>query len=162
MAAAAALRAKQAPIKDEYKSNPSSAVVTLSSSGTLDSSSITCKLDTGRAIHEAQQKVAALHQKAGGDDPEISGELCSGDMLLEALVACAGVTLRAVSTALDVPIREGTVKAEGDLDFKGTMGVDRNAPVGFTAIRLSFDLKMEEGREVPEEKIEKLGKLTER
>ncbi|KAI7261098.1 hypothetical protein KC345_g9897 [Hortaea werneckii] len=162
MAAAAALRAKQAPIKDEYKSNPSSAVVTLSSSGTLDSSSITCKLDTGKAIHAAQQKIAGLHQKAGGDDPEISGELCSGDMLLEALVACAGVTLRAVSTALDVPIKEGTVKAEGDLDFKGTMGVDRNAPVGFAAIRLSFDLKMEEGREVSEEKIEKLGKLTER
>ncbi|KAI6789603.1 hypothetical protein KC361_g8429 [Hortaea werneckii] len=162
MAAAAALRQKQAPIKDEYKSNPSSAVVTLSSSGTLDSSSITCRLDTGKAVHEAQQKIAGLHQKAGGDDPEISGELCSGDMLLEALVACAGVTLRAVSTALDVPIKEGTVKAEGDLDFKGTMGVDRNAPVGFTAIRLSFDLKMEEGKEVSEEKIEKLGKLTER
>ncbi|KAI6876588.1 hypothetical protein KC338_g19 [Hortaea werneckii] len=122
MAAAAALRQKQAPIKDEYKSNPSSAVVTLSSSGTLDSSSITCKLDTGKAIHEAQQKVAGLHQKAGGDDPEISGELCSGDMLLEALVACAGVTLRAVSTARSQCA----------------------------------------GREVPEEKIEKLGKLTER
>jgi hypothetical protein len=92
--AAAALRAKQAPIKDQYKSNPTSAVVTLSSSGSLDSSSITCKLDTGKQIHEAKQKIAGLHQKAGGDDPEISGELCSGDMLLEALVACAGVTLK--------------------------------------------------------------------
>ena len=160
--AAAALREKQAPIKDQYKSDPTSAVVTLTSSGSLDSSGITCKLDTGRAAHEAKQKIAGLHQKAGGDDPEISGELCSGDMLLEALVACAGVTLKAVSTALDIPIKEGTVRAEGDLDFKGTMGVDRNAPVGFTAIRLGFELKLEDGKEVPEEKIEKLGKLTER
>ena len=158
----AALRAKQAPIKDQYKSQPDSAIVTLKSSGTLDSSSITCKLDTGKAVHDAQQKVAGLHQKAGGDDPLISGELCSGDMLLEALVACAGVTLKAVATALDIPIKEGTVRAEGDLDFKGTMGVDRNAPVGFTKIRLGFDLKLQEGVEVEEEKIEKLGKLTER
>ncbi|KAK4552282.1 hypothetical protein LTR86_010452 [Recurvomyces mirabilis] len=157
-----ALREKQAPIKDQYKSDPTSAVVTLSSSGTLDSSSITCKLDTGKAVHDAQQKVAGLHQKAGGDDPLISGELCSGDMLLEALVACAGVTLKAVATALDIPIKEGTVRAEGDLDFKGTMGVDRNAPVGFTKIRLAFDLKLQDGAEVAEEKIEKLGKLTER
>jgi hypothetical protein len=93
-AMATALRAKQAPIKDQYKTDPSSAIVTLSSSGTLDSSSITCKLDTGKKINDAKQKVAGLHQKAGGDDPEISGELCSGDMLLEALVACAGVTLK--------------------------------------------------------------------
>lgn len=160
--AATALREKQAPIKDAYKSDPSSAVVTLKSSGSLDSSSITCKLDTGKQIHEAKQKVAGLHQKAGGDDPEISGELCSGDMLLEALVACAGVTLKAVATAMDIPIKSGTVRAEGDLDFKGTMGVDRNAPVGFTGIRLSFDLQLEEGKEVSDEKMEKLGKLTER
>ena len=160
--AAAALREKQAPIKDRYKSDPSSAIVTLKSSGTLDSSSITCKLDTGRQINEAKQKVAGLHQLAGGDDPEISGELCSGDMLLEALVACAGVTLKAVATALNIPIKEGTVRAEGDLDFKGTMGVDRNAPVGFTAIRLGFELKLDDGAEVSEDKIEKLGKLTER
>lgn len=160
--AAAALREKQAPIKERYRSEPSSAIVTLSSSGTLDSSSITCKLDTGKQIHDAKQKVAGLHQLAGGDDPQISGELCSGDMLLEALVACAGVTLKAVATALGIPIKEGTVRADGDLDFKGTMGVDRNAPVGFTAIRLSFDLKLEDGAEVEEEKIEKLGKLTER
>lgn len=149
-------------MKDSYKSDPSSAVVTLKSTGSLDSSSITCKLETGKAISEAKQKVAGLHQKAGGDDPEISGELCSGDMLLEALVACAGVTLKAVSTALDIPIKSGTVRAEGDLDFKGTMGVDRNAPVGFQAIRLSFDLQLEEGKEVSDDKIEKLGKLTER
>ncbi|EMC93505.1 hypothetical protein BAUCODRAFT_37192 [Baudoinia panamericana UAMH 10762] len=160
--AAAALREKQAPIKDQYKQDPSSAVVTLSSSGTLDSSSITCKINTGKAVHDAKQKIAGLHQKAGGDDPDVSGELCSGDMLLEALVACAGVTLKAVATALDIPIKSGTVKAEGDLDFKGTMGVDRNAPVGFRAIRLEFDLKLQPGAEVPEEKIEKLGKLTER
>jgi uncharacterized OsmC-like protein len=160
--AAAALRAKQAPIKEAYKSDPSSAIVTLSSSGTLDTSSITCKLETGKQIHEAKQKVAGLHQKAGGDDPEISGELCSGDMLLEALVACAGVTLKAVATALDIPIKDGRVVAEGDLDFKGTMGVDRNAPVGFTKIRLGFDLRLAEGAEISEEKIEKLGKLTER
>ncbi|GAB7363678.1 hypothetical protein MBLNU230_g4247t1 [Neophaeotheca triangularis] len=159
--AAAALRAKQAPIKDTYKSDPSAAVVTLTSSGSLDASSITCKLDTGKKLSEAQ-KVAGLHSKAGGDDPEISGELCSGDMLLEALVACAGVTLKAVSTALDIPIKEGTVRAEGDLDFKGTMGVDRNAPVGFTAIRLGFELVLEDGKVVEEERMEKLGKLTER
>lgn len=160
--AASALRTRQAPIKDQYKSDPTSAVVTLSSTGTLDSSSITCKLDTGRQVNEAKQKIAGLHQKAGGEDPDISGELCSGDMLLEALVACAGVTLKAVATAMDIPIKEGTVKAEGDLDFKGTMGVDRNAPVGFTNIRLSFDVQLQDGIEVAEEKIEKLGKLTER
>jgi len=160
--AAAALREKQAPIKDQYRNDPSSALVTLSSVGTLDSSSITCKIDTGKAVHEAQQKVAGLHQKAGGDDPAISGELCSGDMLLEALVACAGVTLKAVATALDIPIKDGKIRAEGDLDFRGTMGVDRDAPVGFKAIRLGFDLQLEAGTEVPEEKIEKLGKLTER
>ena len=162
MAAAAALREKQAPLKGEYKDNPDSAIVTLKSSGSLDASSITCKLDTGKQIGEAKQKIAGLHQKAGGDDPEISGELCSGDMLLEALVACAGVTLKAVSTALGIQIKSGEVSAEGDLDFKGTMGVDKNAPVGFTAIRLGFDLQLENGDEVDESKIEKLGKLTER
>ncbi|KAK5167199.1 uncharacterized protein LTR77_007930 [Saxophila tyrrhenica] len=159
--AAAALRSKQAPLKDSYRSDPSSAVVTLTSSGTLDASSITCSLDTGKAISDAK-KVAGLHQKAGGDDPDISGELCSGDMLLEALVACAGVTLKAVSTAMGIPIKSGTVSAEGDLDFKGTMGIDKEAPVGFTKIRLGFELQLEEGAEVGEEKIEKLGKLTER
>ncbi|KAK5015782.1 hypothetical protein LTR16_001403 [Cryomyces antarcticus] len=156
------LRAKQAPLKDSYRDNPSSALVTLSSSGTLDSSSITCKLSTGKAIKDAQSKIAGLHQNAGGDDPTISGELCSGDMLLEALVACAGVTLKAVATAMNIPIHSGTVYAEGDLDFRGTMGVDRDAPVGFTAIRLGFELQLEKGAEVPDEKVEKLGKLTER
>ena len=156
------LREKQAPLKDSYKSDPSSAIVTLKSTGTLDASSVTCKLDTGRQIHKAQEKIAGLHPKAGGDDPEISGELCSGDMLLEALVACSGVTLKAVATAMGIPIASGIVKAEGDLDFKGTMGVDRNAPVGFTNIRLGFELKFEDGADVPQETVEKLGKLTER
>lgn len=160
--ASAALRARQAPIKESYKIDPSAAVVTLHSIGSLDNSSITCKLDTGRQAAAAQQKIAGLHSKAGGPEAGISGELCSGDMLLEALVACAGVTLKAVSTALDIPIKEGTVRAEGDLDFKGTMGVDRNAPVGFTAIRLGFELVLEDGVEVEEERMEKLGKLTER
>ncbi|KAK4499223.1 hypothetical protein PRZ48_009736 [Zasmidium cellare] len=156
------LREKQAPLKQQYKDDPTSAVVTLKASGSLDSSSVTCKLDTGKQMAQAQQKIAGLHQKSGGDDPEISGELCSGDLLLEALVACAGVTLKAVATAMEIPIKSGTVKAEGDLDFKGTMGVDKSAPVGFKDIRLSFDLKFLEGAEVPEEKVEKLGKLTER
>ena len=160
--AATALREKQAPLKEQYKSDPSSAIITLSSSGSLDHSSIACKIETGKAISDAKQKVAGLHQKAGGDDPEISGELCSGDMLLEALVACAGVTLKAVATALNIPIHSGSVKAEGDLDFKGTMGVDKNAPVGFTDIRLRFNIELENGAEVSEEQIEKLGKLTER
>jgi uncharacterized OsmC-like protein len=160
--AAAALREKQGPLKDSYRSDPSSAVVTLSTSGSLDASSITCTLETGKAINDAKKKVAGLHQKAGGEDPEISGELCSGDMLLEALVACAGVTLKAVSTAMNIPIKSGNVHAEGDLDFKGTMGIDKEAPVGFTKIRLGFDLQLEEGAEVSDEKIEKLGKLTER
>lgn len=159
--ASAALREKQAPLKESYRSDPSSAVVTLSSSGSLDASNITCTLDTGKAINEAK-KVAGLHQKAGGDDPDISGELCSGDMLLEALVACAGVTLKAVSTAMNIPIKTGKVYAEGDLDFKGTMGIDKEAPVGFTKIRLAFDIELDDGAEVSDEKIEKLGKLTER
>lgn len=160
--AAQALRDRQAPIKQQYKDDPDAAIITLNASGTLDSSSITCKLDTGKQMAQAQQKIAGLHQKSGGEGFEVSGELCSGDMLLEALVACAGVTLKAVATAMDIPIKEGTVRAEGDLDFKGTMGVDRNAPVGFKDIRLSFDLKFQDGAEVPEEKVEKLGKLTER
>lgn len=156
------LREKQAPLKQQYKDDPNAAIITLNASGSLDSSSITCKLDTGKQMAQAQQKIAGLHQKSGGDDPEISGELCSGDLLLEALVACAGVTLKAVATAMDIPIKSGTVRAEGDLDFKGTMGVDKAAPVGFQNIRLSFDLKFQEGAEVPEDKVEKLGKLTER
>lgn len=160
--ASAALREKQKPLKDQYKSDPSTALITLSASGTLDHDNVACKLETGKQVKEAQQKIAGLHPKAGGDDPEISGELCSGDMLLEALVACAGVTLKAVATALDIPIKSGNVKADGDLDFKGTMGIDKNAPVGFTNIRLSFDLQLEQGKEVSEDQIKSLGKLTER
>ncbi|KAF2787696.1 hypothetical protein K505DRAFT_329488 [Melanomma pulvis-pyrius CBS 109.77] len=164
MSTAQALREKQAPIKSSYRSDPNAAIVTLKSSGSLDASSITCKLSTGSAVKEAS-KVAGLHPKAGGDDPDISGELCSGDMLLEALVACAGVTLKAVATALAIPILEGTVTAEGDLDFKGTLGVDKTAPVGITSIRLGFDLKFgerEDGKGVTEDEVERLGKLTER
>ena len=159
-----ALRAKQAPIKANYRSDPSSAFVTLKSTGSLDSSSITCKLSTGAAVKEAS-RIAGLHPKAGGDDPTISGELCSGDMLLDALVACAGVTLKAVATALGIPIESGTVTAEGDLDFRGTMGVDRTAPVGITGIRMGFDIvfgEREEKGPVTEDEVESLGKLTER
>jgi uncharacterized OsmC-like protein len=162
--AAKILREKQAPIKTSYREDPSAAVVTLKSTGSLDSSSITCKLDTSAAAKEAH-KVAGLHPKAGGPDPDISGELCSGDMLLDALVACAGVTLKAVATALGIPIESGKIHALGDLDFKGTLGVDKMAPVGITYIRLSFDVRFgerEDGSEVTEEEVERLGKLTER
>lgn len=162
--AAQALREKQAPIKSAYKSDPSTAIVTLKSTGSLDATSITCKLSSGPAAKEAS-RIAGLHQKAGGEDPDISGELCSGDMLLDALVACAGVTLKAVATALGLPIASGMVTAEGDLDFKGTMGVDKGAPVGITSIRLGFDLSFgakEGGEEVTEDEVERLGKLTER
>src|SRR5436853_6355561 len=128
---AQALRAMQAPIKDRYKADPQAAVITLKARGTLDDASIACKVETGRAL-----AVAGLHPATGG-----SGlELCSGDMLLEALVACAGVTLKAVSTALDVPLRSAAVAAEGDLDFRGTLGVAKDAPVGFAQIRLRFDV----------------------
>jgi uncharacterized OsmC-like protein len=157
---ATTLRKIQAPNKQKYNSDPSSALVTLSSSGTLSSTSIACKLSSGSSIKEAQSRVAGLHPAAGGPDPSISGELCSGDMLLDALVACAGVTLKAVATALSLPLVDGRVNAEGDLDFRGTLGVDRNAPVGFKEIRLSFDLKLSEA--VEDAMIEKLLKLTER
>lgn len=164
MSAAQALREKQAPIKDGYRKDPSSAIVTLKSTGSLDDSSITCKLSTGAAVKEAS-RIAGLHPKAGGDDFAVSGELCSGDMLLDALVACSGVTLKAVATALGLPVKSGTVTAEGDLDFKGTMGVDKTAPVGMTGIRLQFNVKFgtkDDGSEVTEDDLEKLGKLTER
>jgi len=161
--AAQALREKQAPIKSEYRNNPSSAVVTLRSTGSLDSSSITCKISTGAAVKEAS-RIAGLHPKAGGDDPTISGELCSGDMLLDALVACAGVTFKAVATALGIPIESGTVTAEGDLDFKGTLGVDRAAPVGITGIRMGFNIIFGEREKGPvtDDEVAALGKLTER
>ena len=146
---AAELRAMQAPIKDRYKSEPGAALITLKAKGTLDDSNIACKVETGRAL-----AVAGLHPATGGSGME----LCSGDMLLEALVACAGVTLKAVSTALAIPLKSGTVSAEGDLDFRGTLGVDKEAPVGFREIRLTFDVDTN----VPQDKLDQLLKLTER
>ena len=143
------LRSMQAPIKERYKSNPKAALITLKARGTLDNANIACKVETGRAL-----AIAGLHPATGG-----SGlELCSGDMLLEALVACAGVTVRAVATALDIPLRSGTVSAEGDLDFRGTLGVAKDAPVGFAQIRLRFDVDTD----VPQDKLDQLLKLTER
>lgn len=125
------LRALQAPLKAHYREEPTAAKVTLSAEGTLGEESVTCKVSTGRALVEA-----GLHPASGG-----SGlAACSGDMLLEALVACAGVTLKAVATALAIPIRSGRVMAEGDLDFRGTLGVDKETPVGFTEVRLRFQL----------------------
>ena len=143
------LRALQAPLKSRYKETPDAAVITLRATGELDSASIACKVETGRAI-----ALAGLHPLTGGSGME----LCSGDMLLEALVACAGVTLKAVATALEIPLRSGRVTAEGDLDFRGTLGVDRTAPVGFRAIRLSFDIDAD----ATDEQIASLLKLTER
>jgi uncharacterized OsmC-like protein len=145
---AAGLRALQAPIKERYKTEPEAAFITLKAKGTLDDANIACKVETGRAL-----AVAGLHPATGG-----SGlELCSGDMLLEALVACAGVTLKAVATALDIPLRSGAVAAEGDLDFRGTLGVAKDAPVGFAQIRLRFELDTE----APQTQLDQLLKLTE-
>jgi uncharacterized OsmC-like protein len=146
---ASALRAMQAPLKERYKGDPKAAFITLKAKGTLDSASIACKVETGRAL-----AAAGLHPATGG-----SGlELCSGDMLLEALVACAGVTLKAVATALDIPLRSGRVFAEGDLDFRGTLGVAKDAPVGFAQIRLRFEVETDAGQD----KLDQLLKLTER
>jgi uncharacterized OsmC-like protein len=139
----------QAPIKERYKAEPNAAFITLKAKGTLDDANIACKVETGRAL-----EVAGLHPATGG-----SGlELCSGDMLLEALVACAGVTLKAVATALDIPLKSGSVAAEGDLDFRGTLGVAKDAPVGFAQIRLRFHLDTD----APQDKLDQLLKLTER
>jgi len=146
---AAELRAMQAPIKDRYKTDAASALITLKAKGTLDDTNIACKVETGRAL-----AVAGLHPATGGSGME----LCSGDMLLEALVACAGVTLKAVATALEIPLKSGKVSAEGDLDFGGPLGVAKDAPVGFREIRLSFDVDTD----VPQEKLDQLLKLTER
>jgi uncharacterized OsmC-like protein len=143
------LRALQAPLKAQYRDDAAAALVTLKASGDLDGPGLTCKVDTGRALVEA-----GLHPASGGDGLSA----CSGDMLLEALVACAGVTLRAVATALDIKLRGGTVSAEGDLDFRGTLGVDKTAPVGFKAIRLAFDLDTD----ADVEQLKTLLKLTER
>ena len=146
---AAELKAQQAPIKDAYRETPEKALITLSARGSIDDQAIACKVETGRAI-----AVAGLHPATGGSGME----LCSGDMLLEALVACAGVTLKAVATALEFKLTAATVSAEGDLDFRGTLGVAKDAPVGFRAIRLSFELQTDE----PQERIDSLIKLTER
>ena len=146
---AAELRAMQAPIKARYKEDPKAGLITLKAKGSLDEANIACKVETGRAL-----AIAGLHPATGG-----SGlELCSGDMLLEALVACAGVTLKAVSTALEIPLRTATVSAEGDLDFRGTLGVAKDAPVGFAQIRLRFDVSTD----ASQEKLDQLLKLTER
>ena len=146
---ATALRAMQAPIKERYKGDPKAAFITLKAKGTLDDANIACKVETGRAL-----AVAGLHPATGGTGLE----LCSGDMLLEALVACAGVTLKAVATALDIPLKSGRVSAEGDLDFRGTLGVAKDAPVGFAQIRLRFDIDTD----APQDKLDQLLKLTER
>ncbi|MFE0753754.1 OsmC family protein [Inquilinus sp. NPDC058860] len=143
------LRALQAPLKDKYREAPDAALITLRAKGRVGEEGVTCKVETGRALAEA-----GLHPATGGDGLS----LCSGDMLLEALVACAGVTLKAVATALALPITGGTVSAEGDLDFRGTLGVAKDAPVGFRAIRLRFAV---EG-DLTEEQRATLLKLTER
>ncbi len=144
-----ALRAMQAPLKDSYRTAPGSAVITLKARGELDDQHIACKVETGRAL-----AIAGLHPATGGSGME----LCSGDMLLEALVACAGVTLKAVATALEINLTKGIVKAEGDLDFRGTLGVAKDAPVGFRAIRLAFEVESD----APQDKLDTLLKLTER
>ena len=142
------LRAIQTPLKERYEAEPEAALVTLRASGTLGEG-VSCSVDSGRAIAEA-----GLHPASGGD----GSLLCSGDMLLEALAACAGVTLRAVATSLGIAVEAGTVRAEGDLDFRGTLAVDRDAPVGFRAIRLDFELEAK----ASEEELATLLKLTER
>jgi uncharacterized OsmC-like protein len=144
----AELRILQAPLKQQYRDDPDAAVITLKASGSLGEG-ISCSVDTGRALAEA-----GLHPATGGD----GSQLCSGDMLLEALAACAGVTLRAVATSIGVDVRGGKVLAEGDLDFRGTLGVDKEAPVGFKDVRLSFELDTDAG----EEDLATLLKLTER
>ena len=143
------LRSLQAPLKERYRQEPGSALVTLTASGTLDDAGISCRVETGRALVEA-----GLHPATGGTGLQA----CSGDMLLEALAACAGVTLRAVATALDIPVRGGAVRVEGDLDFRGTLGVSKEVPVGFSAIRLRLELDTDASAE----QLETLLKLTER
>jgi uncharacterized OsmC-like protein len=143
------LRALQAPVKQRYKEDPAAAVITMRSHGTLDVDQLTCRVETF-----AGPVPAGLHPAAGGD-----GSLaCSGDMLLQALVACAGVTLTAVATAMAIPLRGGTITAEGTMDFRGTLGVSKDVPVGFKNIRLNFSLDTD----APEEQVAKLIKMTER
>ena len=143
------LRALQAPLKQRYREAPTSAVITLKAKGEIGDETLTCKVETGRALVEA-----GLHPATGGDGIAA----CSGDMLLEALVACAGVTLKAVATALDIALKRGTVSAEGDLDFRGTLGVAKDVAVGFRAIRLRFDLDTD----ASPDQLATLLKLTER
>ena len=142
------LVAVQGPLKERYRDEPEAARVTLRAEGSLGDG-VSCSVHTGRALAEA-----GLHPASGGDGTL----LCSGDMLLEALVACAGVTLRAVATSLELPVTTGRVRAEGDLDFRGTLGVDRGAPVGFSSIRLSFEID----GDLDDEQLGTLQKLTER
>jgi uncharacterized OsmC-like protein len=146
---AASLREIQGPLKERYRSDPGSAVVTLSADGELDGTGVACRVRTAQALAEA-----GLHPASGGDGTQ----LCSGDMLLEALVACVGVTLRAVATSMELAVRGGTVRADGDLDFRGTLGVDREAPVGFRAIRVDFALDTD----ADDDQLATLAKLTER
>jgi uncharacterized OsmC-like protein len=148
MSARDALRTLQDPLKARYRDEPDAATITLQATGSLDEG-VSCSVQTGRALAQA-----GLHPAAGGD----GSQLCSGDMLLEALVACAGVTLKAVATSLELPIEKGIITAEGDLDFRGTLGVDKQAPVGFTAIRLRFDLDTD----ATPEQLQTLTRLTER
>lgn len=142
------LRALQAPLKERYKSDPKSAVVTLHAEGRVGEG-VTCRVQTAKALVDA-----GLHPATGGDGTWV----CSGDMLLEALVACAGVTLGAVATALGIALRSGTIRAEGDLDFRGTLGVAKDAPVGFSRIRLHFDIDTD----ASQEQLDTLLRLTER
>lgn len=143
------LRELQAPIKSRYRDDPEAAVITLRAKGEIGQEGLACRVDTGKALVEA-----GLHPASGGTGLQA----CSGDMLLEALAACAGVTLAAVATALGIEVRNGTVSVEGDLDFRGTLGVAKDAPVGFRAIRLAFALDTDAG----EEQLASLLKLTER
>lgn len=143
------LRSLQAPLKDSYKTDPDKAVITLTSTGELDADNVVCRVETGKALVEA-----GLHPATGGT----GAFACSGNMLLDALVACAGVTLKAVATAIGFDLKGGSVSAEGDLDFRGTLGVAKDAPVGFRDIRVTFALETSE----PQERIDQLTKLTER
>ncbi|HEY7505268.1 MAG TPA: OsmC family protein [Gemmatimonadales bacterium] len=143
------LRALQAPLKQRYREEPTQALITLMAAGTIDGSSLACRVETGRALVEA-----GLHPATGGSGLQV----CSGDMLLQALVACAAVTLKAVATALAIPIDGGSVEAEGDLDFRGTLGVSKQVPVGFQRIRLRFRLETD----APADQLSKLLDLTER
>ena len=143
------LRAMQAPLKSRYKEMPGAALITLRAEGDLDSQEIACSVETGKALVKA-----GLHPATGGD----GSFACSGDMLLQALAACAGVTLKAVATALCIELKSGKVRCEGDLDFRGTLGVDRAAPVGFREIRLAFDIATDADKDA----VAKLIQLTER